>query len=169
MGALAVLVFGKLFWKNKPVALVVVVAGILVASIAHLGDHGVKMLGEIPQGLHGFGLPAVQISDLNDLLPLAMACFLLGAVETVAIGRMFALKHGYRLDPNREFLALGAANLAAGLGNGFAVSGGMSQSLVNESERRFPASSRQSCFWSLRFSSPGFCAIFHSLCWRQSC
>jgi MFS superfamily sulfate permease-like transporter len=61
-----------------------------------------------------------------------MACFLLAAVESVAIGRMFARKHGYRLDANQEFLALSAANLAAGLGSGFPVSGGMSQSLVNE-------------------------------------
>jgi high affinity sulfate transporter 1 len=131
--ALVVLIVGKRFWKNKPVALVVVVAGILGASLAHLGDRGVKMLGEVPRGLRPIGLPAVTRNDVNDLLPLAMACFLLGAVETVAIGRMFALKHRYLLDPNREFLSLAAANLAAGLGQGFAVSGGMSQSLVNES------------------------------------
>ena len=92
-----------------------------------------KMLGEVPQGLPPIGLPAVNVSDLNELLPLAMACFLLGAVETAAIGRMFALKHGYRFDPNQEFLALASANVAAGLGQGFPVSGGMSQSLVNES------------------------------------
>ncbi len=133
LGALAVLILGKRFWKNKPVALVVVIAGILIATLAHMGDRGVKMLGTVPQGLPPIGLPAVQWSDLNDLLPLAMACFLLGAVETVAIGRMFALKHGYRLDPNQEFLSLAGANLAAGLGQGFPVSGGMSQSLVNES------------------------------------
>ena len=72
------------------------------------------------------------MSDLNLLLPLAMACFLLGAVETAAIGRMFARKHGYRLDSNQEFLAQAGANLAAGIGHGFPVSGGMSQSLVNE-------------------------------------
>ena len=61
-----------------------------------------------------------------------MACFVLAAVETTAIGRMFGAKHGYRLDATQEFLAIGAANLAAGLGSGFPVSGGMSQSLVNE-------------------------------------
>ena len=75
----------------------------------------------------------MERSDLNTLLPLALACFLLGAVETAAIGRMFARKHGYRLDSNQEFLALAGANLAAGLGQGFPTSGGMSQSLVNES------------------------------------
>jgi SulP family sulfate permease len=132
-GALIILILGKRFFKNKPVALVVVIAGVLIASFAHLGDRGVKMLGEIPRGIQTIGLPAVSRDDINDLLPIAMACFLLGAVETVAIGRMFALKHRHQLDPNREFLSLAAANLAAGLGRGFAVSGGMSQSLVNES------------------------------------
>jgi len=133
LGALIILALGKRFWKNKPIALVVVIAGILVASLAHLGDRGVKMLGELPQGLPRIGLHDLQWSDLNALLPLAMACFLLSAVETIAIGRMFALKHGYRMEPNQEFLSLAAANLASGLGQGFAVSGGMSQSLVNES------------------------------------
>lgn len=64
--------------------------------------------------------------------PLAFACFLLGAVETAAIGRMFVAKHGGRFDANQENLALAASNLAAGLGGGFPVSGGTSQSLVNE-------------------------------------
>ena len=91
-----------------------------------------KLLGEVPQGLPAVGLPAIYWSDLNDLLPLAFACFLLGAVETAAVGRTFAAKHGGRLDANQEFLALAAANLAAGLGQGFPVSGGMSQSAVNE-------------------------------------
>jgi MFS superfamily sulfate permease-like transporter len=72
-------------------------------------------------------------TDLTAILPLAMACFLRAAVETAAIGRMFAQKHGYRLDTNQEFLALAAANLTVGLGRGFPVSGGMSQSVVNES------------------------------------
>jgi MFS superfamily sulfate permease-like transporter len=91
------------------------------------------LLGEVPQGLPAFGLPAINwAEDLNKLLPLAFACFLLGAVETAAIGRMFTAKHGGRLDANQEFLALAASNLAAGLGRGFPISGGMSQSLVNE-------------------------------------
>src|SRR5881398_1928743 len=80
-----------------------------------------------------FGLPAIHASDLNDLLPLALACFLLGAVESAAIGRMFAVKHGYRFDANQELLGIAGANVMAGLGHGFPVSGGMSQSLVNES------------------------------------
>src|SRR5436305_919538 len=131
--AFSVLLLGKRFLKNKPVALLVVIAGIIVASSMNLGSLGVKLLGQVPQGLPPFGLPAVHVSDLNDLLPLALGCFLLGMVESAALGRMFATKHGYRFDPNQELLGIAGANAMAGLGHGFPVSGGMSQSLVNES------------------------------------
>lgn len=131
--ALVLLLAGKRLLPGKPVALVVVVAGLLLGANLDLVGRGVKMLGEVPQGLPELSIGVLSRSDLNTLLPLAMACFLLGAVETAAIGRMFARKHEYRLDSNQEFLALAGANLAAGLGQGFPTSGGMSQSLVNES------------------------------------
>lgn len=133
VAALVVILAGKRFLPGKPVALVVVIGGILATSLFGLPERGVKVLGPVPQGLPPFGLPAVTAADLDGILPIAMACFLLAAVESAAIGRMFAAKHGYRFDPNREFLGLGAANLASGLGHGFPISGGMSQSLVNES------------------------------------
>jgi high affinity sulfate transporter 1 len=133
LGALTVLILGKILWKNKPVALFVVVGGIAIASLLQLDARGVVLLGEVPQGLPPVGLPAIHRSDLNQLLPIALACFIIGAVESAAIGRMFAAKHRTRFEPNQEFLALAGANLAAGLGRGFPVSGGMSQSLVNES------------------------------------
>jgi len=133
LSALALLLLGKRFLKNKPVSLFVVIAGIITASSMDLGGLGVKLLGQVPQGLPPFGLPAVHVSDLNDLLPLALGCFLLGMVETAALGRMFAVKHGYRFDANQELLGIASANVMAGLGHGFPVSGGMSQSLVNES------------------------------------
>jgi sulfate permease, SulP family len=132
LGALAVLLLGKRFLKNKPVALFVVIAGIVAASIMDLGSLGVKLLGQVPQGLPPFGFPTVHVSDLNDLLPLALGCFLLGVVETAALGRTFALKYRYRFDANQELLGIASANVMAGLGHGFPVSGGMSQSLVNE-------------------------------------
>jgi high affinity sulfate transporter 1 len=133
LGALALLLLGKRYLKNKPVALFVVTAGIITASSMDLGSFGVKLLGQVPQGLPPFGLPAVHLSDLNDLLPLGLGCFLLGMVETAALGRMFAVKHSYRFDANQELLGIASANVMAGLGHGFPVSGGMSQSLVNES------------------------------------
>jgi len=130
--ALALLILGKIFLKHKPVALFVVIGGIIAASTLSLEVRGVKLIGTVPQGLPPLRLPAVYWHDLNELLPLALACFLLGAVETAAIGRMFVAKHGGRFDANQENLALAVSNLAAGVGSGFPVSGGTSQSLVNE-------------------------------------
>src|SRR5437016_8351956 len=130
--ALAFLIIGKVSLKHKPVALFVVIGGIVAASALSLEARGVKLIGTVPQGLPPLRLPAVYWHDLNELLPLALACFLLGAVETAAIGRMFVAKHGGRFDANQENLALAVSNLVAGVGSGFPVSGGTSQSLVNE-------------------------------------
>ncbi len=130
--ALALLVLGKIFFNHKPVALLVVIGGIAAASMLSLETRGVNLIGSVPQGIPPLRIPAVQWHDLNQVLPLAFACFLLGAVETAAIGRMFAAKYGGRFDANQENLALAASNLVAGLGGGFPVSGGTSQSLVNE-------------------------------------
>lgn len=132
LAALAILILGKIFLNHKPVALFVVIGGILASVLLGLDAKGVKLLGEVPQGLPAIGIPDIGWSDVNALLPLALACFLLAAVETAAIGRTFTAKHGGRLEANQEFLALAASNLAAGVGRGFPVSGGMSQSLVNE-------------------------------------
>jgi sulfate permease, SulP family len=131
--AFTALVAGKLWLKNRPVAFLVVVAGMLAARFLDLDTRGVALLGQVPQGLPGLALPDVSREELNELLPVAMAGFVLASVETSAIGRMFGQKHGHRFDANQELLAVGAANLLAGLGRGFPVSGGMSQSLVNES------------------------------------
>jgi MFS superfamily sulfate permease-like transporter len=133
VAALAVLVAGKLWMKHRPVAFLVVIGGMLAARLLSLEQEGVALLGAVPQGLPALGLPDVSRQQLNALVPIALASFVLGAVETSAIGRMFGQKHGHRFDANQELLAIGAANLAAGLGRGFPVSGGMSQSLVNES------------------------------------
>ncbi|HMF99524.1 MAG TPA: SulP family inorganic anion transporter [Vicinamibacterales bacterium] len=132
-GALAILIAGKTLFKNRPVALVVLVGSIVAAGVLHLDRYGVKLIGDVPRGLPMPSLPAVSRADINALLPLAMACFLLAAVETSAIGRMFAAKHRYRLDASQEFLAVGASNLLSGLFAGFPISGGTSQSLVNDS------------------------------------
>ena len=139
--ALILLLAGKKLLPGRPVALAIVALGVLATGFFDLPARGVRVLGEVPQGLPPIGLPALSFADLDAIVPIAFACFLLAAVESSAIGRMFALKHGYRFEPNRELLAIGTANVASGLGHGFPISGGMSQSLVNESSgARTPAS-----------------------------
>lgn len=133
VAALLALVAGRLFFKNRPVALLVMAGAIALSSATGLASRGVAMLGSVPAGAPTLAIPSVTPDDLNELLPLALACFLLAGVETAAIGRMFSARGGARFDANQELLALAGANAAAGLGRGFPVSGGMSQSLVNES------------------------------------
>ena len=139
--ALIVLLAGKRLLPGRPVALAVVVLGVVATGALGLPARGVKVLGPVPQGLPPVSLPPLSLADFDAILPIAFACFLLAAVESSAIGRMFALRHGYRFEANRELLGIGAANLASGLGHGFSIGGGMSQSLVNESSgARTPAS-----------------------------
>jgi MFS superfamily sulfate permease-like transporter len=76
--------------------------------------------------------PLVAWNEVDDLLALALGCFLLAYVEGVSVARTFAQKHGYEINADQELLALGAANLASGLGHGYPLAGGMSQSAVNE-------------------------------------
>jgi MFS superfamily sulfate permease-like transporter len=76
--------------------------------------------------------PALRLRDVEGIVPLATACLLLAYVESVSAGRTFAAKHGYALDTRQEFLGIGAANLAAALGHGYPVAGGLSQSAVND-------------------------------------
>jgi high affinity sulfate transporter 1 len=135
VGAIAfgLILLGKSLLPNRPVALVVLVGSIVLSWVLQLETYGVKLIGDVPRGLPLPSLPMVTRADLNTLLPLAMACFLLGAVETSAIGRMFSRKHHYRLDATQEFLAIGSSNLAAGFFGAFPISGGTSQSLVNDS------------------------------------
>jgi sulfate permease, SulP family len=76
--------------------------------------------------------PGLRLSDVEGIVPLAAGCLLLAYIEGVSAARTFAAKHGYALDPRQEFLGVGAANLAAALGHGYPVAGGLSQSAVND-------------------------------------
>ncbi|MFM7437730.1 MAG: SulP family inorganic anion transporter [Snowella sp.] len=129
---LVLLLLGDRFLPKQPISLLVVIASIALMTITHLPDQGVKVVGEIPQGFPLFGLPEWSFSDLNNLFPLALACFLLSYIEGISTARSFAIKHGYTISAEQELLAIGAANLAAGLGQGFPLAGGLSQSAVNE-------------------------------------
>jgi len=132
LGALLLLILGERFLPGRPVSLLVVVTAILMMSFFPLADRGVKTVGVIPAGLPKLSWPLVHWNELDDLLGLALACFLLSYVETISVVRTFALKHRYAINADQELLALGAANLVAGVGQGFPVAGGMSQSAVNE-------------------------------------
>jgi SulP family sulfate permease len=115
----------------------IVVLGVVVTSIAvsywiGLPALGVKVAHPVPPGLPLPSLPRFSPDDADALVTLAFACFLLGFIETSAVARTFGMKHRYTIRPRREMLALAAANAATGFFHGYPVSGGMSQSAVNE-------------------------------------
>jgi high affinity sulfate transporter 1 len=137
LGAILALLLGEKFLPRRPVALGVVLLAIVAASLGQVEQHRVKVVGQLPAGLPRFQVPGaslgtLRIEELRQLTSLAFACFLLAYIESVSAARTFALKHRYPVDPRQEFLGLGAANLLAGLWQGFPVAGGLSQSAVNE-------------------------------------
>jgi SulP family sulfate permease len=117
---------------GRPTTLIVVAAIMVAANLLKLDEHGVRMVGELPTGLPAIGIPDIRLTEVGVLVPTAFACFLLAYGEAISVARTFAQKHGYDIDPDQELTAIGAANVATGLAQGFPVSGGMSQSAVND-------------------------------------
>lgn len=132
LAALGMLLLGEKILPGRPVSLFVVALATLAVTIASLGDWGVATVGALPAGLPPFAVPAVSWSDVDGILPLGAACFLLAYIEGVSAARTLAGKNDYEIDPRQELLALGASNLAIGLFQGFPVAGGLSQSAVND-------------------------------------
>lgn len=115
-----------------PGAPVIFVVALLVSGIFHLGDRGVKLVGEVPSGLPGFRLPTVGVHDIREIFPAAAGIVMLTFPEGVLLARAFAARNGYAIRPNQELLALAAANFAAGLFQGFSVGASQSRTTVNE-------------------------------------
>ena len=130
--AIVLLVAGERLLPGRPAALAVVAASIVIVSLAGLARHGVSIVGVLPAGLPQLAWPTLRLSDVDGVLPLAAACFLLGYVESISAARTLAGKNGYEIDPRQELLALGTANLLAAASHGFPIAGGLSQSAVND-------------------------------------
>ena len=132
LAALAVLIVGDFLLKGKPVSLFVVIAAILVMSFTGLASAGVHITGVIPEGLPAISRPSLHFRDVDGVLELAFACFLMGYIETISAARTFALKNNYKINTRQELFSLGAANFAAAFSSAYVVAGGLSQSTVND-------------------------------------
>jgi sulfate permease, SulP family len=100
--------------------------------VAGLADHGVEVLGRIDGAVPVPAVPSVPWSDLVLLLPGAMAVGVIGYAEGVTVAENLADEHHYDIRPDRELVATGAANILAGLFQGFITGGGASQSAAND-------------------------------------
>ncbi|MDI1355775.1 MAG: SulP family inorganic anion transporter [bacterium] len=132
LAAFIILRLGQHFFSGWPVSLIVVIVAICLISFTGLSQQGFELLGLLPNGLPPLGRPSLRFTDVDGILGLALGCFLMGYVETMAAAKTFAEKHNYNVNARQELLALGFANFGAALASGFPVAGGLSQSTVND-------------------------------------
>jgi high affinity sulfate transporter 1 len=131
-GTLAVILGLKRF-KRVPGVLIAVIAATVVVGVFDLAARaGVSVLGSVPQGLPGFAIPWIGLDDLVPVLVGGAAVALVAFADTSVLSRTYAARTGVPVDPNQEIVGLGAANLAAGLFQGFAISSSSSRTPVAE-------------------------------------
>jgi len=141
LAAFAVLQVGHALRPRWPIPLIVVALCLALMELPAAQSLLIASVGSIPGGIPMPALPVFDWHELDTLLPLSLACFLLAYNEGIAAARLLALRHDYPIDPNRELVGLSAANLAISVGHGFPSAGGLSQSLVNdEAGARTPVS-----------------------------
>lgn len=128
--AVALFTLHRLLPRVPGPLVVVTVAATAVAAFS-LQDKGIAVIGTVPDGLPVPALPAVTWTQLTSLAIPALGVAFVGYTDTVLTARAFAFRQGHdRIDANREWLALGAANLSAGLLRGFPVSSSGSRTAI---------------------------------------
>ena len=131
--ALVVIFALRALVPKVPAMLIAVALGVAAVAVFGLDDHGVAIVGTIPDGLPSFTIPGFGLADVTDLLPDAFALALICFAESVAGARGLAAKRKYDVDADQELIALGVSNLGAGLLQGFAVDASLSRSAVADS------------------------------------
>lgn len=130
-GIFALIFFRK--WKNLfPAALAVVILSILASWGLQLEAKGVKVVGSIPTGLPGFTLFTFEWDMMSKLIITAVTLALIQFTNVISLGKTFANKHNYSINPNKELFALGASNIVGSLFQSYTVSGSFSRTAVNE-------------------------------------
>jgi len=133
LASIVVIVGFRRIAPRVPGVLVAVVGTTLVTWAFDLGaTAGVDVVGVLPQGLPSLVIPSVTMSDLGPLVTGGAAIALVSMADTSILARTFAARQGDRVDQDQELVALGAANIAAGVTQGFAVSASTSRTPVAE-------------------------------------
>ena len=131
---LAVIAVLRRTLPRVPSVLAAVVVSIAAAAVFGLEQHGVKLVGTLPEGFPPLTIPDVQQSDLPTLIGGALGIALVSLADTIATSSAFADRSGEEVDGNREMIGIGVANLGAGLFQGFPVSTSGSRTAVAEQE-----------------------------------
>lgn len=119
--ALAILLVGRRLLAAVPWALIVLVAATVVVTVTPAVEAGVAVLGEVPAGPPTLTWPTLSLAQWLALVPSAMALTLVTTAEGLLVARSYAEKRRYPDDPNRDLLAFGVGNVAAGMSGSFSV------------------------------------------------
>jgi len=115
-----------------PGPLVVVIGSTAAGWYFGLEQRGVSVIGDIPTGLPGLEVWSASFGDLNALLPAAVTVALVQFMKDISLGRIFAKRNGYDIDPNQELIGIGAGNVFGSLFQSIPASGSFSRSAVND-------------------------------------
>ena len=132
LAVFAVLLVMPRISKRLPAVLVAVVGATVLSAVLNLADHGVDTVGSLPRGVPAPSLPWTSASDIPPLLIAAIGITLVSLTDTIATAASFAARRGEEVEPDQEMIGMGAANIAAGLFQGFAVSTSGSRTAVAE-------------------------------------
>jgi SulP family sulfate permease len=132
IGSIVAIVLIRKWKKTFPSALVVVILGTLFTYLFGLNQAGVSIVGEIPEGLPTFDAGFVNLSDLQLLIPIILVISLVSYMESIAVAKAIANKHGYKVDANKELVGLGLANIGGSFFQSFPTTGGFSRTAVND-------------------------------------
>lgn len=125
------LLLGLARWLPRvPGALAVCVVAIGLVYWLDLGGHGIALVGQVPSGIPRLTVPTLHWVDVATLAPAAVAIAFLAFSDGILLAQTFAERNGYEVSPNRELVALGAANILAGLWQGFPVSASQSRTSI---------------------------------------
>ncbi|HXY93540.1 MAG TPA: sulfate permease [Acidimicrobiia bacterium] len=133
VASLAVVLAIRRWWPKVPGILIAFVGATVVTGALDLAAHGVPVVGSIPSGFPAPSFPNVSLHDVGALVVAAAGMAFVSLADTTAVSRSLAAQRGERVDANREIVALGAANAAAGLFQGFPVSTSATRTALAES------------------------------------
>ena len=132
-GSLALILLLKAWRPKWPSILIAVALATVASGLLDLGRVAhISVLGPMPQGLPDFRLPTASFDEILRLLPGAIIIALLSFADTSVLSRALAQRGGYQVNQNQEMIALGAANIASGLFQGFSISSSASRTPVAE-------------------------------------
>jgi high affinity sulfate transporter 1 len=132
LGVLAILLVLPRFTRLLPAVLVGIALATIVSAALDLHAHGVATVGTLPKGIPRPSVPWTKFSDIGPLMIAAVGITMVSLADTIATSSSFGARRGEEVDPNQEMVGIGAANLAAGCLQGFAISTSGSRTAVVE-------------------------------------